>query len=192
MAIRAIVFDLYGVLGLNGWQAFKVKHFADRPEAWDHLRALGQRVDAGELPDSELVDAVAQTTGEPAETIRYQFEHTMPNTDMLNFIAQELKPRYKIGLLSNASKDVFGTIFNSGQQQMFDAAVSSFHVGLTKPDPAMFQLICNRLGVRPDECIMVDDQERHIDSAKSMGMVTVLFKTVSQTEMAIRKELGLW
>lgn len=190
MVIRAIIFDLYGVLGLNGWQAFKLQHFAEKPEAWEALRALGQQVDAGEVRDSELVDAIAAETGETPETIRYQFEHTVPNVALLQVIEQELKPHYKIGLLSNASRDVFGEIFNPDEQALFDEAISSYHVGLTKPDPAMFQLMAERLSVKPEECLMVDDQQRHVEAARSVGMRAVQYDTAEQCVADIRKALG--
>ena len=189
MKVRAIVFDLYGVLGLNGWQAFKLQHFADKPEAWENMRTLGQRVDAGEVRDSELVDAIAAETGESPETIRYQFEHTVPNVALLQSIATEFKPHYKIGLLSNASQDVFSEIFNAEEQGLFDVAISSFHVGLTKPDPAMFRLMAERMSVSPDECLMVDDQLRHVEAASTVGMRAVLYDSAEQCVADIRKAL---
>ncbi len=189
MQIKAVVFDLYGVLGLNGWQAFKRLHFTDNPESWEHLRALGQRVDAGKASEEELVVAVAQATGESAQTIRYQFEHTVPNEELLHYIAAALKPRYKIGLLSNASRDIFGDVFRTEQFALFDTAVSSFHVGMTKPDPRMFMLMCERLGVLPAECIFVDDQVRHLDAARRLGFQTILYQSASQVKQAIGEVL---
>lgn len=189
MQIRAVIFDLYGVLGLNGWQAFKRLHFTDNPESWEHLRALGQRVDAGKASEEELVAAVAKATGESAQTIRYQFEHTVPNEELLRYIATTLKPGYKIGLLSNASRDIFGDVFSAEQFALFDAAVSSFHVGMTKPDPRMFMLMCERLSVVPEECIFVDDQTRHLDAARKLGFYTILYQSASQVERAISEAL---
>ncbi|MFZ1249173.1 MAG: HAD family phosphatase [Candidatus Saccharimonadales bacterium] len=184
MPTKAIIFDLYGVLGLNGWQAFKLKHFSERPQDWEHLRALGQRVDTGQATQAELVQALVATTGESTATIRYQFEHTVPNVELLDYI-ETLRPRYKIGLLSNASHDVVGEVFTREQAQLFDEMVSSFHVGLAKPDPKMFRLMAQKLGVDPSECVMVDDQTRHIAAAKKLGMKTVLYASVEQTKEAI-------
>lgn len=190
MTIRAIIFDLYGVLGMNGWQAFKLEHFANKPEAWERLRTLGQRVDAGEISDSKLVEAVAQATGASKEKVRYQFEHTVANEALLDHIARKLKPQYKIGLLSNASQDVLGDVFTPEQLALFDEAISSFHVGLTKPNPAMFRLMCEELGVSPAECIIVDDQRRHLDAAAKLGMKPVLYESVSQVEAAIERAIA--
>lgn len=189
MSFRAVIFDLYGVLGLNGWQSFKQAHFGDRPDAWEHLRALGQRVDAGEASEQELVTAVARATGESEATIRYQFEHTVPNEELLAFIRTELKPHYRIGLLSNASRDVLDDIFTPEQRSLFDAAISSFHVGLTKPDPDMFLLMSGELGLPPAQCVFVDDQARHLEAAAQLGFHVVPYESVAQVSQAIREVL---
>ncbi|QQS20290.1 HAD family phosphatase [Candidatus Saccharibacteria bacterium] len=190
MSIRAIIFDLYGVLGLNGWQSFKAHHFSTRPEEWERLRALGQRVDAGLEDQDTFVAAVARVTGEEPAAVRYQFEHTTLNSELLDYISDVLKPDYKIGLLSNASYDVFDSLFSHDQLELFDEAMSSFHVGLTKPNPRMFRLMCERLGVDPTQAIMIDDQQRHIDAAGKMGLKTVLYTSVEQTKRDVNRLLS--
>lgn len=189
MQVRAIIFDLYGVLGLNGWQDFKHQHFEGRWDDWEPLRVLGQRADAGEVSDDEFVAAIAAATGESARTVRYQFDHTQPNLALLRFIKNKLSGRYKIGLLSNTSHDVLGGILSDEQRALFTADVMSVFVGLAKPDPAMFTLMCERLSVEPEECIMVDDQQRHLDVAARLGMKTVLYTSAVQTERDITRLL---
>ncbi len=189
MAIRAVIFDLYGVLGLNGWQEFKTLHFGGRWESWETLRQLGQKVDAGLVTDDVFVNAIATATGEPADTVRYQFEHTQPNTELLRFIRDELRGTVKIGLLSNASQDVLPGIFNEQDQALFDAIVMSLHTGRTKPDTSMFTLICEKLGIKPSECIMVDDQERHLAVAADLGMKTVLYDSAEQVGRTVKEML---
>ncbi len=187
MAVRAIVFDLYGVLGLNNWQEFKQAHFGSRPEDWEQLRALGQRVDAGKATDIELVQAVANETGETIMTVRDQFERTVPNEPMLDYIAASLHGHYKLGLLSNASSDVLGDIFSPKEVAMFDQITTSYHVGLTKPDPRIFLLLTNRLGIEPEQCLFIDDKETNVAAAQELGFQTIQYETVSQTKQAIEE-----
>lgn len=190
MSYKAIIFDLYGVLGLNGWQEFKETHFSKRREVWEHLRSLGQRVDAGQASEAEFVRAVADASGESNATVRYQFEHTVPNIELLNYIAASLKGTYKLGVLSNASHDVLEGIFSQEQRALFNQAISSYHVGLTKPDPKMFLLMCERLGVHPKECVLVDDQQRHFDVAESLGFTSILYSSAEQTIADIERILA--
>jgi len=188
--IKAVVFDLYGVLGLNGWQDFKTRHFDGRWDEWEPIRRLGQRVDAGEATEEEFVETIAHVTGETTGTVRYQFAHTQPNQRLLDYIEHVLKPTYKIGLLSNASSDVLPGIFTPPQRALFDATVMSVSVGRTKPDPLMFTLIAEKLAVDPHEIIFIDDQERHLVPATSIGMQFIHYQSAEQTIAALERILA--
>lgn len=191
MQVKAIIFDLYGVLGINSWQSFKKQHFADRPEAWEPLRRLGQSVDAGETDESEFVAALAEATGELEATVRAQFENTKANHELLDFISNYLKPHYKVGLLSNASKDVTKHIFSDDERQLFDEIVLSAQHGYTKPDRDAYQLICDRLELSPSECLMIDDQPKYVEAAKKHGLPTLLFSTNQQIMAELKDYLRL-
>jgi putative hydrolase of the HAD superfamily len=58
--------------------------------------------------------------------------------------------------------------------RFFDDVVISAAVGLRKPDPAIWYLACDRLEASPDRCVFVDDLQRNLDVASSLGMATVL------------------
>jgi HAD superfamily hydrolase (TIGR01549 family) len=177
MMVRAIIFDLYGVLAINGWQAFKATHFADREDVWDQIVQIGRQVDAGLSDYTELVRFTAEVSGESQETVRYQLEHTVANTELLEFIRTELEGRYKLGVLSNASDDsVIGRLFTAVQQDIFDTVTLSHHVGMTKPDVHMYEVVASRLGVEPEDCVFVDDQERHVAGARAAAMQALLYK----------------
>lgn len=177
---RAIIFDFYGVLALNGWQEFKQRHFADRPEVWDQVYRLGRRVDAREVTRDELVAFTARVSGESEATVREQLDHTLPNEELLGYIAGSLRGRYHLGILSNASTNVVDHILRPEQAGLFDAVVLSHHVGLTKPDTRMYEGIAEELGVRPADCVFVDDQERHLAGARTAGMQTILYTNFVQ------------
>lgn len=177
---RAIIFDFYGVLALNGWQDFKQRHFADRPDVWDQVYRLGRRVDAREVSREELVAFTAQVSGESKSVVREQLDHTLANIELLDYIARELHGRYRLGILSNASTNVVEHILSPEQAGLFDAAVLSHHVGLTKPDTRMYQSIAERLGVKSENCVYVDDQERHLAGARAAGMQTILYTNFIQ------------
>lgn len=189
-SISAVIFDLYGVMGLNGWQTFKAEHFASRPADWEALRDLGQQVDAGQVSQDKFVAALVEATGETEESVRFQFEHTKPNKPLLEYIADELKPAYKIGLLSNTSHDVFRSIFSLAELDLFDVVVGSFSTGLTKPDVAAFMYICRELDVDAESCAIVDDKKQHLEAAETLGMQGVLYVSPGQTIKDIRRALN--
>lgn len=186
--IKAVIFDLYGVLAINGWQAFKAEHFADREATWDQVYQLGRQVDAGLSDYAELVRFTAEATGESEATVRFQLEHTVANTELLDFIEADLQGRYKLGILSNASKgEVIDHIFSPKQRALFDEIVLSRQLGLAKPDPLAYETTALKLGLLPEECLFVDDREHHAEGAREAGMSAILFTDVKELKMELMK-----
>jgi putative hydrolase of the HAD superfamily len=179
--VQAIIFDLYGVLALNGWQSFKSQHFAENSAAAEELFELGRQVDAGLAEYRDFVRLAAEQTGETEATVRYQLEHTAANQPLLTYIERELKPHYRIGILSNASSDeVLERVLSVEQRALFDVVTLSHHVGRTKPEPAMYAAAAERLGALPAECVFIDDQLRHVRGAQDAGMRGLLYKDLTQ------------
>lgn len=83
--------------------------------------------------------------------------------------------RVKLSLLSNANRGATGRFRARGITALFDDVVVSADVGLAKPDPAIFRLAAERLGVEPAACLMVDDQGQHLVGAAALGMRTHLY-----------------
>ncbi|MDQ1490251.1 MAG: soluble epoxide hydrolase / lipid-phosphate phosphatase, partial [Actinomycetota bacterium] len=59
---------------------------------------------------------------------------------------------------------------------LFDLIVDSCDVGLRKPDPAIFRLTCERLGVTPGAAVFLDDTRRHVETARSIGLHAILVR----------------
>jgi epoxide hydrolase-like predicted phosphatase len=57
---------------------------------------------------------------------------------------------------------------------LFDDVVISSEVGLRKPDPAVYELAAERLGLPPAGCVFVDDLPGNLKPALALGMATVL------------------
>jgi len=80
-----------------------------------------------------------------------------------------------IGLISNWDKRLTGLMNGMGIAPLLDTIVSSAEVGLHKPDPRIFELACERLGVSPHECAHVGDHHyADVLGARSVGMMPVL------------------
>lgn len=94
-----------------------------------------------------------------------------------------LKPKYKLGVVSNfyGNLDVVCTEF--GLDTLFEATVDSVVVGVKKPDPAIFRLALERLDVRASETFVVGDSyERDIVPSKSLGCRTIWLNGKSWTQ----------
>ena len=90
---------------------------------------------------------------------------------MVDFLLS-LKENYKLGCITNNiqnSKDEKVNHLNQASQVMkiFDHIIESSRVGLRKPDPKIYYMSCDALGVRPEECIYLDDLGINLKPARS-------------------------
>jgi putative hydrolase of the HAD superfamily len=89
---------------------------------------------------------------------------------------RELKDRgLRVGLLTNNVKE-FGEHWRATfPVEMCDEIVDSSHVGMRKPERAIYALTCTRMGITPDEAVFVDDNADNIAAARAFGMEVVHF-----------------
>lgn len=184
--IRAIIFDCFGVLAVDGWGPFKQRYFADKPDALREVAAIGRLVDAGKCSVDVMITAIARSLQLSEWEVREAVNRREPHEELFAYIKKELKPNYKIGLLSNASYDVRTELFTPTQNALFDGGLLSYDVGMTKSGPKMYEMIANKLDVEPSECVMVDDQARYCDVARRAGMQAILYENPEQ----LRRLLG--
>ena len=95
----------------------------------------------------------------------------------------ELKERgYRVLFLSNYSE----FIMNSKPEvldflPLMDGGVFSCYVGLIKPDPAIYQKICDKYDLDPAECVFIDDNEENVKAARDFGLNALHFTGYSET-----------
>ena len=83
------------------------------------------------------------------------------------------KPRYRLGILSDAMPSILVFMDEFGALRLFDAAVISTAVGAIKPDERMFDAILEALDARPGDCLFVDDKASNLEGAAAIGMGAV-------------------
>ena len=75
--------------------------------------------------------------------------------------------------------------------ELFDVFVESSVEGLRKPDPAIYQLTCSRLSVKPDACVFLDDIGTNLKSARAMGIETIKVVTPEEALRELEALVGL-
>jgi FMN phosphatase YigB (HAD superfamily) len=180
--IRAIIFDCFGVLTTDGWLPFKRKHFGHDPKLEAEATDLNKQVDAGLASYDDFLRSIAELAQVPDEEARRAVEDNVSDTALFDLIAHELRPHYKLGLLSNAGANWLDQLFTPDQVGLFDAVALSYQTGFVKPDPRAYQTIADRLGVEPDECIFIDDQERYCTAAREQGMQAIVYRSLEQLQ----------
>lgn len=112
------------------------------------------------------------------------------NSELLDYI-KELKKDYKIAMLSNVNNA--GSLFKRFEKEeikLFDEVVASGEIGFAKPQAQAFEIVAEKLGVRCDECIMIDDREDYCMGARSAGMQTILYVSLDSLKSQINQLVG--
>lgn len=96
--------------------------------------------------------------------------------EQTNALAAELKREgYGIYLLSNAGTRIHDQLSHMPAWGLMDGAVVSGEERLMKPDPAIYQLLCERYGLLAEECLFVDDNADNCEGARVAGMRSVRY-----------------
>ncbi|HZQ76645.1 MAG TPA: HAD family phosphatase [Acidimicrobiia bacterium] len=83
---------------------------------------------------------------------------------------------YRTAILTNNVREWGRYWKGSIPLELFDVVVDSCDVGLRKPDPAIYRLTCERLGVAPEAAVFLDDTRRHVESARQVGLQAILVR----------------
>ena len=196
MAIRAVVFDIGGVLelapaGVGEPAAAMERLFTD----WDGRLQMAPGALALQLitasreaqDEGEMQARLTESSGRSSEQIAafmdafWDVYMGEPNTQLLAYL-RELRPEYRTAILSNsflgarereeARYDFAGLV---------DLLIYSHEEGIEKPAPEIFQRTWQRLGVPPEEMVFVDDHSSNVSAARGLGIVAVRFENNEQT-----------
>ncbi len=96
--------------------------------------------------------------------------------DTIALIAELRRHGVRTALLSNFSAELGDLLTGLGVRDAFDEVVLSAQEGITKPDPLIYRRTLERLGVRPEEAIFVDDMRANVEAARHLGMHAVRFR----------------
>ncbi len=112
------------------------------------------------------------------------------NQGMLDLVANLRGAGWKVGLFSNNSASGAAEIRQQGYDKCFDVALFSADVDCMKPEPEAFTKLADALGVSVTELVYIDDSERSLSTADTVGYTPILFK--SRESLVERlKELGI-
>lgn len=144
------------------------------------------RMEVGEISVEEFAVGMAQVLSErsgievPADGLVAKLFALMELDEaMLGAVAAAKRAGIRTALLSNS----WGTEVYPRDRfpELFDVVVISGEVGVRKPDPVIFTLTVERLGVDASECVFVDDLDKNIVVAEAAGMVGVLHRNAETT-----------
>jgi epoxide hydrolase-like predicted phosphatase len=153
-------------------------------------------LERGELTDVEFSSALAArlrradgTALPPDGLLQTMMSRFLPNSSaMVGVVLAARAAGIRTALLSNS----WGLDYDrSGWDELFDAVVISGEVGLRKPEPEIYRLAAERLGLPPEECVFVDDLAPNVRGAAKVGMVGVHYVDHDRAVAELEELLGI-
>lgn len=190
MTIRALLFDIGGVLYRNGNALQRRK--------WEQRLALSK----GQLDEIVFTNCVAQRAivgdAQPAEVWQEVGQYLSLSAQMLTEIQADfwndgewnlelfdfirsIKPNYITGTISDAWLDARQNVKQYVNHEFFDIMIFSAEVGMKKPGPGIYRHTLERLEISAEEAIFIDDRLKNIVGAEWIGMHPIQFTETGQT-----------
>jgi epoxide hydrolase-like predicted phosphatase len=181
---RALIADFGGVVSTSFHEA--LRGFCVReglaPDGLERVFSLNggakgllTDLERGAVTQQKFVDHLAPLLGVDPDHL---LERILTDLDLEDVAADAIEQLRRNGIrvavLSNSwgagPYDPYGAYDLAAR---FDVVVLSHEVGLRKPEPSVFELTADRLGVDPSRCVFVDDVADYLEPARQLGMGTV-------------------
>jgi putative hydrolase of the HAD superfamily len=202
-AIRAALFDFGGVISSSPFEAFSAyerEHglpdgFLRGLNATDHNTNAWARHERNEVTFDEFCDAYE------AEAVEAGWK--IDARSVMACLAGEIRPemleaikrcheRLKTALITNnvvtmtEGDSTMLTIVDG----LFDVVIESSKTGLRKPDPRIYEMACEQLGVAAEEIVFLDDLGINLKPAAQMGMTTIKVVDPDEALAALEEAVG--
>jgi putative hydrolase of the HAD superfamily len=191
--VEAVIWDFGGVLTTSPFEAFN-RHEREVGLPVDFIRTVNATdpdYNAWARFERAEIDAAAFDGAFLAESTR--LGHAVRGADVLPLLAGDLRPRvvsaleacrarFKVGCITNnvPTGQGAGMALTAERAAAVERVMARFHhvlesskIGLRKPDPRIYALMCEALGVEPAACIYIDDLGINLKPARAMGMRTI-------------------
>jgi epoxide hydrolase-like predicted phosphatase len=198
---RAVVFDLGGVLTTSPVPALArllvpQGHDPQTVYAWfTNPTGAWAQYETGQLTEQEVQPALERE----AEKVGLDLDvRAFLETFFAGFevrpkmvqVVESMKGRARLGCLTNTVRRNAGAELFGIAAVAFDAVVASCEVGMRKPAPDIYDLMCRKLGVGPAEVVFLDDHQPNVQAAREVGMTGLLFTTEDIAIRALEEATG--
>ncbi|MFE4378026.1 HAD family hydrolase [Streptomyces cyaneofuscatus] len=191
MTETCVILDIGGVLEFTpdtGWVQRWERQMELAPGTVDErLRDVWEAGSAGSIGEEEVREQVAARLALDAVRLEAfmgdlwaEYLGT-PNEELMAYL-RGIRRRCRLGILSNSfvgARERETALYRF--DELVDEIVYSHEIGINKPDPRAFEAACAALGVRPEDCLFVDDVVINVDAARALGMQAHLYEDNART-----------
>lgn len=201
MAIRAVIFDVGGVLvhesdDAPAHRAWEARLELERGTLGDAIfgTPVGHQAMVGQATLDEIWQDFAGRYGlsaqERDELADAFWQDSVWNVELLEY-ARSLRPRFKTGVISDAWLETRQEIQAYVNESVFDVIVYSAEEGICKPHPDIYRRALARLGVQPDEATFVDDRPQNVEGARRLGIHAFQYTDAATVRQEIERLVSL-
>ncbi|MDO8552645.1 MAG: HAD family phosphatase [bacterium] len=191
--IKAIIFDLGGVLFTNGAKKFiddiSARYAIDKEIVRNVIDGeIGTKYREGKITRDEFWKQVLTNLNlkEDSNTLESEWIDDYKLIEGTRDIIFELRRKYKVYYLSdNVRERVMRLDERYGFIKWFEGGIFSHEAGVRKPNPQIYKLAMEKANVKPEEAVYIDDKASCIEPAEYMGMTAFLFENPDK----LRREL---
>ncbi|MFA5994243.1 MAG: HAD family phosphatase [Parcubacteria group bacterium] len=194
---KAIIFDFGGIFSMDDdikefWKNNATKLKIDPQEANETGIPIWLEARIGKIDSNMFWEKLGPLAGMSAvEFKRYFIGYTGFRDELLDYVKNNLRGKYKLAILSNQIESWLEPILEEKKfREIFEVIVTSYETGFAKPDLEIYKKTLEKLDVQADGCIYIDDMIKNLEPAKALGMKTIEFKNYNQCIEDLEKILG--
>jgi putative hydrolase of the HAD superfamily len=207
--IEAIISDFGGVLTsplLDSFLAFQNSSGISLEQLGHAMAALAGRTGANPLFEletgrlteeqflGELSTELSTRLGRPIELHGFgerYFAELHPNQELIEYMRQLRQRGYRMAICTNNVRE-WEPLWRAKLpvDEIFDVVVDSAFVGARKPEPRIYEITLERLGVSAEAALLIDDIEANCTGAAELGLHTVWFRSTEQAIQEIEAAIG--
>ena len=200
--IEAVIWDFGGVFTTSPFEAFAryerenglPADLIRKINSQNHLTNAWARFERAELDLDSFDKAFADEA--------LALGHYVPGKDIIGLLSGDFRPemiealrriksKFKTGCITNnvpanmTGSNEGRTLYAKEVMALFDHVIESAKTGIRKPDPRIYEMMCETLGVKPEACIYLDDLGVNLKPARAMGMATIKVESGPQAIAAL-------
>jgi putative hydrolase of the HAD superfamily len=211
VAITTVISDFGGVLTTPLVQSFAAVQddtgipFEELGKAMGRIEEKEQKhplyeLEKGRISEPDFLDKIGDelepVLGHRPQMHRFRevyFDALHPNEPMIELMREAKAAGFRMAMLTNNVRE-WEPLWRSmlPVDEIFELVIDSAFVDMRKPEPAIYELVLERLGGTPaEECVFIDDADVNCEAASALRMTAVHYRSNDQAIPEIRSALRL-
>ncbi len=208
--LQAVIWDFGGVLTSSPFEAFS-RYEEEKGLPKDFVRSVNARnIHENAWAKLERSEVTGEEFDQLFRAESRDLGHEVPGKDILGLLSGDIRPavvdalklcksKVKVGCITNNAPVGKGAGMSADEVKaakvteilsVFDHVIESSKIGMRKPDPRIYELMCETLEVDPAHCIYLDDLGINLKPARAMGMHTIKVLNEAQLLQDLRDATG--